>query len=121
MILFLFNFFQSTTEVFEEDIWPTLKPELRQGWGSCSPYTLALLVTSKRRFPKIIEDKFMQKHWGHADLLDVTNYHHIARIVAVSIETSLIDQISYSCFFIGKPFEVLQNAQYKQAYSVIMI
>ncbi|XP_071790358.1 myb-binding protein 1A-like protein [Asterias amurensis] len=79
---------RSTTEVFEEDIWPTLKSELKQGWGSCSPYTLALLVTSKRRFPKIIEDKFMQKHWGHADLLDVTNYHHIARIVADSTAAS---------------------------------
>ena len=35
----------------------------------------------------------MQKHWGHADLLDVTNYHHIARIVAVSIVTLLFNQL----------------------------
>ncbi|XP_038056310.1 myb-binding protein 1A-like protein isoform X2 [Patiria miniata] len=79
---------RSKLEAFEEDIWPTLQQELRQGWGSCSPHTLALLAVCKRSFPSIVDKKFMQKHWDRPDLLDASNLPHIARIIASSTSTS---------------------------------
>ncbi|XP_022103736.1 myb-binding protein 1A-like protein isoform X2 [Acanthaster planci] len=79
---------RSKLVAFEEDIWPTLQRELRQGWGSCNPYTLAMLAACKRTFPSIVDKKFMQKHWEHADLLDASNLPYIARIIANSTTTS---------------------------------
>ncbi|XP_030847614.1 myb-binding protein 1A-like protein isoform X2 [Strongylocentrotus purpuratus] len=75
---------RSSAELFTDHIWPVLKADMKQGWEEVSPNNLALLMVCRQKFPDVVKSKFLQSHYGHADLVHPSNFSHIIRILTKS-------------------------------------
>ncbi|XP_072048043.1 myb-binding protein 1A-like protein isoform X2 [Amphiura filiformis] len=75
---------KTSENVFLDNVWPKLKPRLKVGWEDTTAETLALLIVCQKQFPDVVKPKFVQSHWGHSNVLDESNFHHIGRILVKS-------------------------------------
>ncbi|XP_072164198.1 myb-binding protein 1A-like protein [Diadema setosum] len=79
---------RSSEELFSNHIWPVIKSDLKLGWEDVSASTLALLLVCREKFPDVVKAKFLQTHYGHADVVHPSNFPHIVRILTKSTAVS---------------------------------
>ncbi|KAJ8312866.1 hypothetical protein KUTeg_010239 [Tegillarca granosa] len=75
---------QVDEEVFKESIWPEVESDMKQGWDSCTPDNLMLLMTCRKCQSAMVNKKFLKEHWGSSKIICENNYPHLSRIIADS-------------------------------------
>lgn len=61
-------------------MWPLLQIELQRAWPKQTLQTVHCLIAVQRKFPKVVNAKFLKAHFGSADLLNADSYAHFYRI-----------------------------------------
>uniref|UniRef100_A0A034VLD7 peptidylprolyl isomerase n=1 Tax=Bactrocera dorsalis TaxID=27457 RepID=A0A034VLD7_BACDO len=65
---------------FSAVVWPLLQIELQRAWPKQTLQTVHCLIAVQRKFPNIVNAKFLKAHFGNADLLNADSYAHLYRL-----------------------------------------
>nr|XP_014093367.1 myb-binding protein 1A [Bactrocera oleae] len=65
---------------FSDVVWPLLQIELQRAWPKQTLQTVHCLIAVQRKFPKIVNAKFLKAHFGSAELLNADSYAHFYRL-----------------------------------------
>lgn len=83
---------------FESSIWPLLQKELIKPWPKQSLQTVHCLITVQKKFPNIVNGKFMKAHFGGKELLNTESFQYLHKIFWEHSNTDILTHPAFECF-----------------------
>ncbi|XP_035690472.1 myb-binding protein 1A-like protein [Branchiostoma floridae] len=77
-------FQQLSEETFTQHLYPHIREELQNGWSTCAPETLFLLLKVQQNFPGVVDKTFLKKHWGHKEIFRKENLESLGQVIMAS-------------------------------------
>ncbi|KAI8122708.1 Myb-binding protein 1A [Lucilia cuprina] len=83
---------------FETSIWPLLQKELIKPWPKQSLQTVHCLITVQKKFPNIVNGKFLKLHFGGNELLNPESFQYLHKIFWEHSNTDILTHPAFECF-----------------------
>ncbi|XP_061393037.1 myb-binding protein 1A [Musca vetustissima] len=85
-------------EQFETAVWPLVQKELCRPWNKQNLQTIHCLIVLQKKFPTLVNAKFLKAHFGGVELLNPESYQYLHKIFWVHSNTDILTHPAFEHF-----------------------
>uniref|UniRef100_A0A1I8PD92 Myb-binding protein 1A n=1 Tax=Stomoxys calcitrans TaxID=35570 RepID=A0A1I8PD92_STOCA len=83
---------------FESSVWPLLQKELAKPWPKQNLQTVYCIIALQKKFPNIMNGKFIKAHFGGTELLNPESYQSLHKIFWMHSNTDILTHPAFEYF-----------------------
>ncbi|XP_005184002.2 myb-binding protein 1A [Musca domestica] len=85
-------------EQFESAVWPLVQKELCRPWTKQNLQTIHCIIVLQKKFPTVLNAKFLKAHFGGAELLNSESFQYLHKIFWVHSNTDILTHPAFEYF-----------------------